>query len=843
MRVIKHLLIAAILLWAGLAFGAADTSYVGGTGAADDGTCVDEPQTHPCATIQYLITNKAQEDDDIIEIRAGTYREIVTFDESGTGDTDRITMRPASGATVIITGATVLSTGGGGFWTQSDTANEWYYHAEGDPDGDPALSETHICFVGTTARDRGTLTSLASEEWVWDEPTSTGECGGACGFDTVVVYSTSDPDTLGTVYEIGGQLGEETLDLAGNDYITLGSTDGTLIIQGGNTMGVDGATEGTDYIDMTNVTVRLCGRYGIQIQAADYWDIDGCTIDQIKEDNSAAFGDGITVRPGAANDESTNITIQNTTVQNVERQGIAFIGVNTGAITDCTIGSGVENTDIDFEPNEDGEIVTGVTISGCTLSGNAGISLNSNTGVTADQVLNITITQNTFSLDSATGVGIRADDCQTGILISDNLFSGNIYRGIYALGTAVVSVGNNWFVPASNGYPVNTANTATVNFWGNVVNGGQRGFSCASGTTCNVYNNSFYGFTEYGILGLGTTTAKNNIVQTTGTAPILVYGVAGGTYTNNLYYTNDTDNMWRWAAVTDIDNCDVWDDNSGETDWVWGDPYFISAATGDFRLYGYSPAVGTGADLGGDVYDDILDPDVTSSDFGTAGTVTTWDMDLYLCDTWMIGAYGIPSVDVCANDETILSSVIDPNAALWIGSGLTGIVIDNVTVAGLMYQASEDVTGRKGKLELASGIDLGNGVTCENWALAETEAVIEAKSNGTRSDGTGTINATEADADNFFFSARFAFVDESAEDYRIKCNASDLFQSGSTNTTATVDFLGRSLDSLLPDIGAYQSRSRNIFVYIDPEDQQVKGARPGGGSPESIYLNLDHCSP
>lgn len=263
----------------------AATYYVGGSGAADNATCSNAPQTHPCATISYVVANVDLAGDDVVEVRAGTYNEKVTWGSNDSGTTDHyVTLRGATGETVVINGASPTA-----YDTGIDVTDRSWVKIE------------NITFSGQTgANARAVLMSGACANIVVDGCILDGNGVSSYGF--LNNSSTSGNCTLSnsTVkrYTIGGVL---ITSLAG----------------GSGVKRIAGCTFGGSLADANAVDIRMGTSSGPVYQFED----DTCSFASTSSQYSSIYIQGVDAGAGSY--------IRNCTVTDAQNaRGLRFLGAS-----------------------------------------------------------------------------------------------------------------------------------------------------------------------------------------------------------------------------------------------------------------------------------------------------------------------------------------------------------------------------------------------------------------------------------------------------------------------------------------------------------------------------------
>lgn len=181
--------------------------------------------------------------------------------------------------------------------------------------------------------------------------------------DSIVIYSN-------TTVNLNGNIILNPNDLTNYNIVTIRQRNNIIIQGGGSIVG--------DVVTHTGTT----GEWGMGISI---YDGNNITIKDVSVKN--CWGDGIYIGQEAATTSySSNILIDNVTIDSNRRQGISIISVenltirnsriiNTGAIKFTSPGAG-----IDIEPNIANAMVRNINIEGCYFNGN-------NQGVSGDLLI------------------------------------------------------------------------------------------------------------------------------------------------------------------------------------------------------------------------------------------------------------------------------------------------------------------------------------------------------------------------------------------------------------------------------------------------------------------------
>ena len=156
------------------------------------------------------------------------------------------------------------------------------------------------------------------------------------------------------------------------------------------------------------------------------WGVTNITIEDITIQDTG--GDGIYIcgrYVGETNLPSQNIVIRNVTCDNVSRQGIAIISAKNVLIDNCIIKNGPASG-IDFEPNDDREIIDECEVRNTILHNNVGFGVTVFTGPTHEP--NVVVDNCTF-VDNDNS-GFLALYGSPGVFVSDSLFVDNGGYGV-----------------------------------------------------------------------------------------------------------------------------------------------------------------------------------------------------------------------------------------------------------------------------------------------------------------------------------------------------------------------------------------------------------------------------
>lgn len=535
---------------------------------------------------------------------------IVIQPNGGSSATNIVTIGPASGVTVTLSGAsasgpifrilnsyTIINGSNSGGATRNMTITNTSTTA---PQVIAIQSSGISPVVGVTVKNCILINGSNASSCI-----AIQDIGGAAGgyFNNLTIQNNSIQLAYIGIYAWAATLagnGSGTL-ITSNDMNTSGANAIRLV--GVYAQGVDGVTISNNNIgNMTNANAE--SPKGIWIATGtNSATISGNTISNITFTNTGAYGlTGIYVNPGAT---ATSINITGNTIQNLANSGtsLLFAGILT------------------FSPNTN---VNNNIVSGLTQNYGAAFW-----GIVQSGAVNSTMTGNTVngltsSLTSGVAVGLNVQGASTGVVISKNRVY-NIKQtntgGYSAYGiqlqssstTANILVANN-FIWDVAGY--GWASQSTDNGYGIYV---------ATGGGYKIYFNSINlatnqtattGVPAALLISSSITTAasldiRNNIFAipaTVGTNRYVILCNAASTvfqYLDNNDYITSGPNF-GYINATNIADFATWKTTVGkDAASVYGDPLFVSATDLHITNTAISPTYRTGISLAPTVTDDI----------------------------------------------------------------------------------------------------------------------------------------------------------------------------------------------------------------------------------------------
>ncbi len=271
-----------------------------------------------------------------------------------------------------------------------------------------------------TAQTSGTSNKLYS---VWGTASDNVFAVGVSG--TILKYSDSSWSSLtsGTTYNLRGIGGS-----GASDVFAVGAFD--IILHSADGSSWSSQTSPTATVDKAiNITATGSATYGVTI--------DGITFDRLR--SNTVFNYGI------YNSYADYITVQNCVFNYIYNRGIMLTSTNatftSGTISNNTFsnggGSSVAGTDaaIDITAATNNYDISGITISGNTITDQKGKGIYLDGCDSDDEVSSVSITSNTIT--SATSYGIQGYDAYIDtIAITSNTITGCYEDGIYVKGTA-----------------------------------------------------------------------------------------------------------------------------------------------------------------------------------------------------------------------------------------------------------------------------------------------------------------------------------------------------------------------------------------------------------------------
>jgi hypothetical protein len=250
-------------------------------------------------------------------------------------------------------------------------------------------------------------------------------------------------DATGDCIQVSGLyfLDADGLTINGGTWIDAQAPTSSTTLTSANLQAVWYFEDGTD-ITLENLTVA-----GVNTCACDYDNgaaafqsgirsdgTDGLTLtnDTVED----VYGDGLTLDGGSAG-PTTNASVDGLTISGVGRQGVTLASVNDSTLADITITNPAED-DFDAESDLTSQGINGVTINGCTVSGNGRIFF-ANDGQGGGNL------SGTNSGDDVIE-NCTMENAQTGDVIEDQTPSGLGVRGPFTFSNDVFDCGTSAFV-------------------------------------------------------------------------------------------------------------------------------------------------------------------------------------------------------------------------------------------------------------------------------------------------------------------------------------------------------------------------------------------------------------
>jgi hypothetical protein len=533
--------------------------------------------------------------------------------------------------------------------------------------------------------------------------------------------------------------------ITGNDMSTAGANSIRLI--GVYVQGVDGATISNNQIGNI-VNANAESPKGIWLATGtNSATISGNTFSNLSLTNTGAYAlTGIYINPGVT---ATNISVTNNTISTLSNSGtsLAFAGI------------------LSFSPNTS---ITNNTVTGLTQIGAAGFW-----GIVQSGAVNSSCSGNTVSAinTSTTGVpyGISIQGASTGVAISKNKIYNikNTNAGGYsAIGLALNSSSNTANTTASNnlifdivgygyasqstdnGFGINILSGGGYNLYFNSVNLATNQTDGTGVPACLIINSA--------VTALNSLDIRDNIFSipaTVGTNRYAVISNAANTVFSEMNYNDYYTSGSNIGYIGGIDrtNLAAWQTGTGkDASSISGDPLFVSATDLHLNTALSSPAKNAGfaiaavtTDIDGDTRNNP--PDIGADDYSLVPTVTTD------AATAVLGTTATINGTVTANNESVAAAFeygttlafgttvtatptpVTGNTSTGISYGLTGL-IPNTTY---YFQAKGTV-----------GIFVYNGLPPLSFttpAILPTVTTVAATSvTSTAAVMNGTVNANNA---------------------------------------------------------------------------------------------------
>jgi len=399
----------------------------------------------------------------------------------------------------------------------------------------------------------------------------------------------------------------------------------------------------------------------------------------------------------------TNITISGCTLHNIAAMAIRFGGANGYAVGNLIDSNIIYDTGQD-KRTSDGDAIY-IVSGGTTVSNNIITMPAGNIDADCLQISggfpsgDNVISNNHCDKTAEVGKQCFVSDLSppASLLVEENYckaHAGLDANGIYLHPGADngTIIRYNYWENMEHGIYNNTTD-GTVDIYGDIFKNSNKAINTFTGTTTNVYNNSFYDTDQGLTMSGGTVNFKNNIMQITGAGQRFITYNSGTLNSDyNLFYPVQND-AWLFSG-TYPDNLAAWRSASGEdaNSPAMANPLFSSAESGDFTLLPGSPAIDVGDNLGA-TYDDGLDPDTTWPD-----GIVLLDQDLFGTG-WDIGAYVY---------DLFISSASPTGTGIGIDTDLNWINPDPGTITVDVY--FEEVSGAC-DLQIGDQISTGTLIT------------------------------------------------------------------------------------------------------------------------------------
>jgi len=313
----------------------------------------------------------------------------------------------------------------------------------------------------------GTTSKLYS---VWGTASDNVFAVGVSGI--ILKYSDSSWSSLtsGTTYNLRGVGGS-----GASDVFAVGACDTILHSADGSSW--SSQTTPTAAVDRAiNITAIGSTTYGVTI--------DGITFDRLR--SNTVFNYGI------YNSYADYLTVQNCVFNYIYNRGIMLTATNatftSGTITNNTFsnggGSSPAGTDaaIDITASTNNYDISGITISGNTITDQKGKGIYLDGYDSDDEVSSVSITSNTIT--SATSYGIQGYDAYIDtITLTSNTITGCYEDGIYVKGTAYTIKKNVVTGNLGDGIDVGTTSASHLINYNDIYDNTGYGVNVRSGVT------------------------------------------------------------------------------------------------------------------------------------------------------------------------------------------------------------------------------------------------------------------------------------------------------------------------------------------------------------------------
>ena len=474
--------------------------------------------------------------------------------------------------------------------------------------------------------------------------------------------------------------------VTGNDLSTSGANSIRLI--GVYVQGVDGTTISNNQIGNI-VNANAESPKGIWLATGtNSATISGNTFSNLSLTNTGAYAlTGIYVNPGTT---ATNISVSNNTISTLANSGtaLAYAGI------------------LSFSPNTS---ITNNTVTGLTQNGAAAFW-----GIVQSGAVNSSCSGNTVSAinTSTTGVpcGINIQGASTGVAISKNKIYNikNTNAGGYSAiglalnsssGTANTTASNNLIFDIAgygyasqstdNGFGINILSGGGYNLYFNTVNLATNQTDGTGVPACLIINSA--------VTALNSLDIRDNIFSipaTVGTNRYAVISNAANTVFSEMNYNDYYTSGSNIGYIGGIDrtNLAAWQTGTGkDASSISGDPLFVSATDLHLNTALSSPAKNAGyalatvtTDIDGDTRNNP--PDIGADDYSLVPTVTT------TAATLVTGSTATINGTVTANNESVAAAFeygttiafgttvaatptpVTGNTSTGISYGLTGLI-------------------------------------------------------------------------------------------------------------------------------------------------------------------------
>lgn len=380
----------------------------------------------------------------------------------------------------------------------SEVANVWQATCTTEPNV--------VWFDGVKGTEQASAIACTSVgDWYWDS-------------NILYVYSTSDPDAAYT--DPGIYKDAMCLKILNVDYITVSG-------------------------------IKLLSSGGGCLQLGRTHDI---LIDNIESDGSELIaGENVTIY-GISDDESYDITIQNSEIHhtNAANRKCIYIEQYTHDITisNCIIHDSYQ-TNIELDRRSVPEDAAhDITVTGCTIY-NAGLS------------------------------GFECGYDVYNNIIEKSLLYNNNKNIVFSLESHDNVARYNLVLDATNENILVSSDATDVEVYNNIIQGGNTGIYVEA------------------LSGISIVTAKNNIFYNPGTWGGAIYVEAGEVITSdyNCFY-RAANLKWYWQGVEKTSFADWKTASSQDANSINSDPLMTDPANGDFTLQIGSPCIDAGTDVG-----------------------------------------------------------------------------------------------------------------------------------------------------------------------------------------------------------------------------------------------------